>query len=168
MEGQETAQDKETSGTVARFRYAVVDLANAEALCSEIIDQFPAIAEPLLARDSPRQLLEVSPWLVQLSKAPQIADALETFDAEDPWGFYVYASIDLISLRQRLRRLNMARLPGEDREFLFRYWDPRVMKVFLEIATEHQLNNIFEWIDRIEGSPGTFSMDRSDLKTLGE
>lgn len=113
-------------------------------------------AVTLFAENTASRVLDAGPWVVHLAKAPEVARALERLDPSLPWGYYVHASIDLMSLRQTLRRFNLARLPNPDREVLFRYWDPRVMKAFLKIGSRSQRSKLFDFIDLIEAADGSF------------
>lgn len=141
---------------VEPFQYAVIDLAVAETLQEDILGLLPSAAEPLLARKYPQELLRVGPWLVRLSKAADVQHALTEMAADVPWGYYVYSTFDIVSLRHSLRRFNLVRVPGIEREVLFRYWDPRVMQVFLDTATPQQRAKLFELIDQIKAGDGSF------------
>lgn len=137
------------------FRYVVIDLASAVALRPAVPRLLSSVAEPLLARNLPAQLLEVAPWLVDLSQAPEVAETLQTMGTRVPRGYYLVARIDLLSLRQALRKFNLAKLPDRKREVLFRYWDPRVLPTFLDHCTQAQRMRFMEWIDRVEFADGS-------------
>lgn len=137
------------------FRYAVVDLASAVALRPVVPRLLSAVAEPLLARSMPLQLLEVGPWLVHLADAPEVAATIAGYGNAVPWGYFVHSRVDILSLRQSLRKFNLAKLPDRPKEVLFRYWDPRVLKIFLHRATMVQRGQFFAWIDRVEWADGT-------------
>lgn len=138
------------------FRYALVDLASAVALRPLVPGLRSSVAEPLLARSMAPQILQVGPWLVDLAEAPEVARVIAGFGTEVPWGYYLHARVDILSLRQSLRKFNLAQLPGSAKEVLFRYWDPRVSRIFLDGATPVQRGRFMEWIDRIEWPDGTF------------
>lgn len=144
------------------YKYAVVDLAAATSLRSAVLGKLRTVAEPLLARNAPIQVLEVGPWIVRLSKAEDIARALGTVGPDSPWGYYVYTSVDIVSLRQTLRRFNLVGLPGSPKPVLFRYWDPRVMRSFLEIASRSQRRSLFDFIDRVQALDGSFDAQATD------
>jgi len=150
------ARNSEDASTVQSFRYAVIDLAVADQMRPKVLGRLRTEAETLFARNASRKVLEVGPWLVRLSQAPDIQRSLDALDPELPWGYYVYAAIDIVSLRQTLRRFNLVRLPEDGQEVLFRYWDPRVMRVFLQVANRDQRDKLFEFIDRIEAPDGSF------------
>lgn len=145
------------------FRYVVIDLASIAELCPVIRRLRPSAAQPLFARTSAQELLDVGPWLVRLSNAPEVERTLANMSPEVPWGYYVQTSFDIISLRQTLRRFNMVRVAAPPREVLFRYWDPRVMRMFLEVADSRQRGAFFEFIDRLECPNGSF-----DARASGE
>jgi hypothetical protein len=151
-ESEQSRTGRQASGV---FRYALVDLASAVPLRPVIPRLRSAIAEPLFARSQPLQLLEVGPWLVDLAEAPEVAATIAGFGADIPWGYYLHSKVDMISLRQSLRKFNLAQLAGSKKEMLFRYWDPRVIRIFLDGATPVQRARFLEWIDRIEWADGT-------------
>ncbi len=131
-------------------RYAVIDLASTQSLRPIITALKPAAAEPLFARSFAPELLEVGPWLVRLSKTSEIARALTRMGADVHWGYFIYTTVDIALLCQSLRRFNLARIPDMPDKMLFRYWDPRVMRVFLEVASHEQRARLFEGITCIE------------------
>jgi hypothetical protein len=134
-----------------RFRnYAVIDLAVAKQLRTALTEKRIPAAEPLFSWSFDKKLLEVGPWLVRLSAAPEVERVLAEYGEDVPWGYYVSSSVDLLTLRKSLRRYNLVQITGMPGEVLFRYWDPRVMATFLKIATEFQNGRLFEWIDHIE------------------
>jgi hypothetical protein len=146
----------DTTLSTAPFRYAVIDLASATEIRPLIARLRPSAAEPLFARTFAQELLDVGPWVVRLSKAPEVESMLANMSFDIPWGYYVHTTVDIISLRQSLRRFNLARIPDSSKAVLFRYWDPRVMRVFLDVASREQRKRLFEWIDRIEAADGSF------------
>ena len=142
------------------FRYAVIDLASAPALRPAVPRLLSSVAEPLLARALPLQLLSVGPWLVDLAGAPEVAAALDALGPHAPWGYYLQARVDIVSLRQALRKFNLAQLPDVKREVLFRYWDPRVLRIFLDHCTPVQRARFLEWVDHVEFADGTVVKDK--------
>lgn len=69
-----------------------------------------------------------------------------------PRGYFVEASIDIVSLRHALGRFNLARLPSKTTPVLFRYREPRIMRVFLHVAHPEQSARLFEWVEAADGS----------------
>jgi hypothetical protein len=131
-------------------RYAVIDLAVVKPLRAPFTEKRTTAVETLLSWSFDKKLLAVGPWLVRLSDAPEVTNTLADYGRDVPWGYYVSASVDLLTLRKSLRRYNLVQIPGTPGKVLFRYWDPRVMATFLKVITEFQRERLFEWIDYIE------------------
>ncbi|MDU8913463.1 DUF4123 domain-containing protein [Aestuariicoccus sp. MJ-SS9] len=104
------------------------------------------------------------PWLVHLAEAPDVAQTLEELEPGVPWGYYVNSRADIAALRQSLRRFNLAQLPDGKKEVLFRYWDPPIMRVFMEIATPDQRARLIAKIDRIRSADDGFGGLRVDAE----
>jgi hypothetical protein len=145
------------------FIYAVIDLASAPELSPVIMGQQWFQAQPLFTPETPIEVLSVGPWLSNTAHLPDLMPILDAYDEGVPWGFLVHASIDIVSLRRTLRRFNTVEIPNPRRTVLFRYWDPRVMATFLQVATRQQKTLLFEFIDRIEGPKGSFDARYDDI-----
>ncbi|MEO8242771.1 MAG: DUF4123 domain-containing protein [bacterium] len=152
----------QTSSSIeGAFCYAVVDLASAAALRPVVPNLMSSVAEPLLARSMAPQVLAVGPWLVDLAQVPEVARTLTAWGSSVPWGYYVYSRVDIVSVRQSLRKFNLARVEGSKTDVLFRYWDPRVIRVFLHGTTNAQRAKFLDWIDRVEWADGSF-LDKAE------
>lgn len=136
--------------------YAVIDLAVCAQLRPVITRLKPPGCETLFSRSLAPELLEVGPWLVQLSKFPEIGRALTELGEDVPWGYFIFSIVDIVSLRHSLRKFNQVQIPNPPREVLFRYWDPRVMRQFLEFATPFQRDRLFQAIEEIEVGGRTY------------
>lgn len=165
MSELEAMQSKtDDSGRTMPFRYAIVDLATAGSL-RPLVDLEPkSTAISLFAENQPRALLHVGPWLIRLSKAPEIQTALSQFDKHVAWGYYLHSTFDILSLRQSLRYFNLVRISPDQKEVLFRYWDPRVIRVFMDVASRDQRRRFFQLIEQIDIGSESFS---ADFRALG-
>jgi len=139
----------------------VIDLASTPALRPLVPKLMSSVAEPLLARNAALPLLEVGPWIVNPEDASDVARILTSFAPDTPWGYYIHADIDIVSLRQALRKFNPATLEGTPREVLFRYWDPRVLRLFLTHASPVQRGRFMAWMARIEWPDGTVLLNET-------
>ena len=146
----------------APYKYTVVDLAVVPELTPVMRHQLRSVALPLLSQRAPDPVLDVGPWVVRHTKASDLAAQIDALATHLAWGFFVFTSVDLVSVRHTLRRFNLATLPDRKRPVLFRYWDPRVMATFLEVATPEQRARFFEFIDRVEAPDGSFNARRED------
>jgi len=122
--------------------YAVVDCARDEELYPLICRFGPQDATCLFSGDQPRELEAVSPYLVRLTHGDPATRALLL----DFWGqsaFIVVHGVDPIDVtRRHLKTFLQARMPDGE-VTLFRFYDPRVMRVFLPTCDAAQLEQIF-------------------------
>ncbi|MFO0602052.1 MAG: DUF4123 domain-containing protein [Polyangiales bacterium] len=82
-----------------------------------------------------RELAEVAPYLVALDDGSPLWDALLGDAWGDAWGVWVRSDAGFDDLRRHLRRF--LRVQGEDgRRMLFRWYDPRVLRVYLPTCTD--------------------------------
>lgn len=111
-----------------------------------------------------------SPYLVQLYQDDQVSDRLIREGWSKSWGVFLTAEVSLPALRRHLRTLLIVR-EQSGRRLLFRYWDPRVLRVFLPTCRTEELRQIFGPISEIllEDEDArqirSYSMARGELKT---
>lgn len=148
------ARHQEANSERTLFRYAVVDLATADGIRDAVMRKLPSDKAPLLGRKMPYPLLANGPWILRLSKTLTARGIREEDLVNENWGYFIEADIDIDSLRQTLRRFNLVRLEGRPTPVLFRYWDPRIMKVFLRVSTKQQRRSLFEFIETIKFADG--------------
>jgi hypothetical protein len=131
-----------------RRLWAVFDVAGAPAVYDYLAALDPDRAAPLARGDLAEQYAAVTPWLARLDAAScaWIRDTILADPAQaDSWGIYVVASSPEVSrdaLRRRLGRLLTVRLP-EGGLVRFRFYDPRVMQVFLGSASQAEVAAVF-------------------------
>jgi len=63
------------------------------------------------------------------------------------WGIFLRCDASLERLRRHLRRFLLVKDPGGKR-MVFRYYDPRVLRVYLPTCFEDELDQVFGPIDR--------------------
>ncbi|MCY1073333.1 DUF4123 domain-containing protein [Archangium lansingense] len=134
--------------------YAVLDAARDEALLPFVF-RSGARHECLYEGPVPRELLEVAPYLVPLRRdAPFTQELLERAWGR-AWGLFLVSSADLVTVRRHLRHFLKVK-DEQGRRLYFRYYDPRVMRVYLPTCNEHERRFIFgplhSWV--MEGSEG--------------
>jgi len=100
----------------------------------------------LFAGDLPQELAEAAPYLVALSPHSRLTEALLTQGWGHSWGVILESSAILQDLRRHFRRF----LPVRDergKKLLFRYYDPRVLRVYLPTCNEEELQFVFGPVD---------------------
>ncbi len=138
--------------------YAVVDAARAtrirELLC-ESVDPYASLYDG----EQGRAFDEVAPYLVRLRRDSGLIERLIREGWGDAWGIWVVARVGFDELRRHLRRFLMVEDQSEKRRLFFRFYDPRVLRSFAEIATPAQ-------IAELTGAPCDLLFERED-GTLG-
>ena len=119
--------------------YAILDGARDERI-------YPAV-EPLdedeqcvclLRGELDADLASAAPYLVRLDRDAELTTWLLTQGYADSWGIFLHADAAIDTLRRHLRRFLMV-YDHIGKPMYFRYYDPRVLRVYLPTchATEH-------------------------------
>lgn len=96
--------------------------------------------------DSERFLSAVAPWLFNLEQASAFAQWIAENGSMQSWGVLLRCPEDPVQLYKHLR--NFLIVESDDgREMYFRYYDPRVLRVFLPTCEREQLHAFFGPID---------------------
>lgn len=92
--------------------------------------------------DSEKFLSAVAPWLFNLVPGSSFAQWITERATAQSWGVLLTCQEDPVKLYKHLR--NFLIVKGEDgREMYFRYYDPRVLRVFLPTCKHEQLREFF-------------------------
>jgi len=153
--------------------WAVYDCAHDPQLWWAL-DKSSLVRECLYSGTMSEQLQRAAPYLVQLEfDEPQTIRLLNRWWGRSA-GIILRSGGSLRSLRTHLRRLLLVSVPGGKR-MVFRFYDPRVMRVFLPTCTSTQLEEVFGPIECIAvEEPATkqmtefrLDMERKTLDTVG-
>jgi hypothetical protein len=87
------------------------------------------------------EMAEQGPYLVRLPKKCPLMEAVVREGWGGSWGVFLTSRAPLFELRRHFRHLIMVRHPDGDSMF-FRFYDPRVLSVFLPTCDEHQLESV--------------------------
>jgi hypothetical protein len=90
----------------------------------------------------PKELEEVAPYLVELSKDDAFTKTLLTEGWGDNWGIFFWAPAELEDLRKHFRQF-LTVLDPEGKQIVFRYYDPRVFRPFLPACSPSEAEEIF-------------------------
>lgn len=92
--------------------------------------------------DSERFLSAVAPWLFNLEHGSAFAQWVAENGSTQSWGVLLRCAEDSVQLYKHLR--NFLIVESEDgHEMYFRYYDPRVLRVFLPTCEREQLHAFF-------------------------
>jgi hypothetical protein len=89
------------------------------------------------------ELWFVAPYLLRCERGSPLLTWLLANGWGESWGVFASAAVDLASLRQHFRKLLLVKLDGEDANFYFRFYDPRVLRIFLPTCTPEQVVEFF-------------------------
>jgi len=127
--------------------YAVADGALLPGLLAKLEEHEPKNT-CLFRGELPFDLAEAAPYLVKLEKDNEFSDWLLNESVEEPCCIYAQTTVidDFIQLRKHFRSFLRVKSP-EDKNLLFRYYDPRVMKTYLPTCTPEDNEIIFNGIE---------------------
>ena len=150
-----------------QYLYAILDAARSEEI-------YPALVESsieyrcLYKRNIPQVLAEAAPYLVRFHQgAPFLNQVVEQGWGES-WGIFLISTALFKELAPHFREFIMAR-DANGNIFYFRYYDPRVLRVYLPTCNSSELDMIFGPVDYyfVEEEDGKgiidFSFDGSAL-----
>lgn len=131
--------------------YAVVDCARDQAILP-LIRSGPlgsAATRCLLGHAVPEAVARVAPHVLALERGAALTDALLGGGWGAAWGVFAAAPCDLDDLSAHLRRLLLAAGPAGERLY-FRFYDPRVLRVYLPTCTGGELAALFGPVRRFD------------------
>ena len=132
--------------------YAVLDGARDARIAGRVesyLDQKACLYEGTL----PRELTKVAPHLLRLFCDDHFCKRLLQDGWGLSWGVFAIAPTSLTSLRRHFRKFMVVRGPAGSR-LVFRWYDPRVLRIYLPTCTVEDLRTVFGPIEAfvVEGS----------------
>lgn len=90
----------------------------------------------------PHAIADVAPYLVKLGRNHRFTEQLLESAWGRSWGVFASARADFEAMRRHFRRF--LRVEDESgKRLLFRWYDPRVLRVYLPTCTEGELDMLF-------------------------
>lgn len=87
-------------------------------------------------------MARAAPYLVRLAKGSQLLPILVDEGWGDSWGIYLTSARPLREIRQRIRRSLMVKDEETGKQLFFRFYDPRVLRVFWPTCSARQRSEI--------------------------
>jgi hypothetical protein len=97
---------------------------------------------PLYQGAAATELAAVAPYIVCLGTTNRVFDWIWEQGWGESWGIFVWSLVSPETLRAHFRRLTMVRTE-DGRRLLFRFYDPRVLSVFLQACCSSQIHDLF-------------------------
>lgn len=144
-------------GRTPHYIYALVDAARNESIYPQIIGS--GVKGVCLHRGKmARELAWVAPYLVQLQRD----DPFTHWLLDNGWGnsqyIFVRSSARFDELKRHFRTF-LTVYDEEGRSYFFRFYDPRVLRVYLPTCNHEELHAIF-------GSVESFVVEEEDVALL--
>ncbi len=120
--------------------WAILDAARDERIFGAVDGSYLE-KSCLYSGHLPWQLQMAAPYLVRLVPEDRLTNML--FDHwGEAWGIYLCTEIDMKSLRRHLRGFLRVR-DNKGKRLIFRYYDPRVLRIYLPTCTPDELRTVF-------------------------
>lgn len=124
--------------------------------------------------DSEKFLSVVAPWLFDFDPHSDFANWIANNAQSNDWGIFLRSSAEPIKVYRHLRKFLIISIE-DGRELYFRFYDPRVLRVFLPTCDRDQLKEFFGPIEAfiaedengllVEYAYNENKLEFSDLKT---
>ena len=147
---------------------ALVDSARDKRIYSQV-DFTRLQKECLYAGDLPWQLQMTAPYLVELSPDARFTRYMIENGWGNGWCTFIHTQTGFKQLRRHLRQFIRVRTESGKR-LIFRYWDPRVLRVYLPTCRPNELETFFGPVESflVEGEDSSEVLDfRPDMVRLG-
>lgn len=142
--------------------YAILDGAQDPRIYRRVYDSRLEY-ECLFTGDLPYELAEAAPYLVRLEREAAFTRWLLEEGWGKSWGIFAWSRADLETMRRHCRQLLRVK-DEQGRGLYFRYYDPRVMRVYLPTCTRGEQEEVFGpvgvyWVEGEAGEMWRFRRD---------
>jgi hypothetical protein len=121
--------------------FAVLDGAGTPGLLQQLADHEPEHI-CLYSGDLEPDMAEVAPYLVKLEPKAQFTDWVVEHGWGNNWGVFAETSENMQSMRKHFRSF-LTVYDETGKSLLFRYYDPRVLRVYLPTCNGEELKTMF-------------------------
>jgi hypothetical protein len=123
--------------------FAVLDSARDESVL-ELLESSGAKYASLYEGPQAQELAAAAPYLLELPE--DAAEVLETLVHEGwgrSWGIFLKSKLSFLEVRRHLRKHLLVQVEGVKKSVYFRFYDPRVLRLFLPSCTPAQTEEFF-------------------------
>lgn len=121
--------------------YAILDGAAVPDLLS-VLYLYQPECECLYRGELAPDMAEVAPYIVQLEPGHDFTNWLLKNGFGENWGIFAVSPADLRAMRLHFRRFLMV-YDSENKPLYFRYYDPRVLRIYLPTCNAEELGKVF-------------------------
>jgi hypothetical protein len=120
--------------------WAILDACDEPTVPPKVTELGPERAVSLYRGQAEHEQWAIAPYLVRVDEA--LLDWVVKTLWKKPWGIFAVAECDLKTLRKHFRRFLIVENPDSETMY-FRYYDPRILAVFLPTCTREELKTFF-------------------------
>ncbi len=148
--------------------YAILDGASVPDIIQNLA-KYKAESICLYRGELDPELAETAPYLVLLTADSELTDWVLS-GIGSHWGIFAISTVNIREMRKHFRTFLMVYDPDGE-PIYFRYYDPRVLRVFLPTCDEGELGQIFGPVEQyyVENEDGmslmTFFEDANNLSS---
>ena len=121
--------------------FALLDGASIDGLIDRLWGDLPEF-ECLYRGALEPDMAEVAPYLARLEPEADFTRWVLEKGWGNHWGIFAVSQADLRTLRRHLRTFTMVHDP-DGKLLYFRYYDPRVLRVYLPTCNDQELKTVF-------------------------
>jgi hypothetical protein len=121
--------------------YAILDSAR-DPLVLAVLFQCDQEYQSLYEGPEGEELSVVAPYLVRLPKDSPLLEVVARTSWGKSWGVFFTSDSPFAEVRKHLRYFLMVKLP-EGKQVYFRFYDPRVLRVYLPTCTADEMRSFF-------------------------
>ncbi|HYA41542.1 MAG TPA: DUF4123 domain-containing protein [Syntrophobacteraceae bacterium] len=121
--------------------YAIFDAARDTRIHSRLAESGVEAAS-LFRGEQALELADVAPYLVPLHRDDSFIEWLFTYGWGNAWGIVIESQEGLRELRRHFQALVMV-YDSQGKPLYFRYYDPRVFRIYLPTCNESELKTVF-------------------------
>jgi hypothetical protein len=122
--------------------FAVLDGASIPDLMAHLFADVRPEFECLYRGEVQPDVSKVAPYLVRLAPGTPFTDWLLASAWGRHWGIFALAAASLKELRTHFRTFLMVKGP-DGKKLYFRFYDPRVLRMYLPTCNAQELNTVF-------------------------
>ena len=131
----------------ATANFVVLDGAVTPAV-RDLLNQAGVFYQSLYEGEQSKDLAVKGPYLAEIQKGGKMLPFLLKVGWGSSWGVFLSTKMDFAETRKHLRHFLMVEIEG-GQKVLFRFYDPRVMRVFLPTCSAGQRKEFFGQIEQI-------------------
>jgi len=130
--------------------YVILDTARDECIFAKIneINNFD-ICQCLFEGQTAIECADAAPYLVILKHQDELMNWIIQNGFGHSWGIFLTSKFSFNEVTQHLKQLVLATVQNEEKVFFFRFYDPRVIRVYIPTCNNDELQLFFGPINSI-------------------